>query len=70
MGEPGGIAPGTVMVSDADRENAGFEPDTDKLEREVEQPTLLVLTSNESGQPYQLESAGEVSPAWAIGHTM
>ncbi|MGI9291883.1 MAG: FHA domain-containing protein, partial [Gammaproteobacteria bacterium] len=61
----GGGGGGTVVVSHKPGE-AKFRPDPDQFQAEITEPTLFVLTSDESGLPHQLTIAGDVC-FWNIG---
>ncbi len=61
-----GKSAGTILVSDEDLEKVNAAIDADKLAMSYATPTLLVISGDNSGQPFGLNPAGDIS-FWNIG---
>ncbi len=57
---------GTLFMRPEDLEQYSISPDADRLEEQADGPTLLILSGDEAGRPFKLQSSGEIN-FWNIG---
>jgi len=57
---------GTLFMRPEDLDQHSIAPDADRLEEQADGPTLLILSGDEAGRPFKLESSGEIN-FWNIG---
>jgi len=57
---------GTLFMRPEDLDQSSIAPDLDRLEEQADGPTLLILSGDEAGRPFKLESSSEIN-FWNIG---